>query len=628
MFWNQIIYIMPLVTVSIGSFVLARTAWKNRSVAGSYPFALFLGAIAAWSLVYALEIGSNELSTKLFWYKAKYLFVIAVPLAALVFTLQFVGRQKLLTRRNYLLSCLIPFVSIALLWTNQQHGLFLSDVQMATEPIPILAVKYGPAFWLHTAYCYLVFLISIGLLLHAYISRSKQLSRQQIAAIVIGGSAPWIGNVLTLLELSPAPNLDLTPFLFAITGFAFAWALLRYELLNIIPMARDAIINSMNDGVIVLSAQNRVVDLNPAAHRILNELSDSVSGKSLTGLDAQQILQSVWPNLVAYLHSNSKEYSAVVNSNPLKGQSRYFDIHISPLFTHRSQFSGRLITIHESTERERAADALRQRKQQLRTMVEKLHKADQLKSDFIANISHELRTPLTNIGFYVNLLERTMHEDQENYIRVLKKETALLQEMIEKTLDMSLLDDSAGYRQSYTEPVNLRDVVRDVIDKHTIQAQSVGVRIIPPEEDEPVFAFGNYNQLVQAINNLLQNAIKYSAKNGTVTIDLANDTNYVYIKVQDTGIGIAPEDQRRLFERFYRSPRVSSSGIPGVGLGLSIVKELVKQNGGEIEVQSQVDVGSLFTIQLPIAAAKANTDFVSANGVIPRHAHRYTSVAS
>ena len=105
-------------------------------------------------------------------------------------------------------------------------------------------------------------------------------------------------------------------------------------------------------------------------------------------------------------------------------------------------------------------------------MVEQLHRVDQLKSDFIANVSHELRTPLTNIGFYVNLLERSAHEDQEHYIRVLKKETTLLQELIEKTLDMSLLDNATTDHQPYTEPVNLQDVIRAVIDNHTVQAQA------------------------------------------------------------------------------------------------------------------------------------------------------------
>ena len=144
-FWNPIAYITPLVTVSIGAFVLARTAWNNRSVPGGYQFSLFLGAIASWSLVYALELGSAELSTKLFWYRAKYLFIVAVPLTALAFSLQFTLRERWLTWRNYLASTLIPFASLALLWSNEYHGLFLASVQMATEPIPTLAVEYGPA---------------------------------------------------------------------------------------------------------------------------------------------------------------------------------------------------------------------------------------------------------------------------------------------------------------------------------------------------------------------------------------------------------------------------------------------------------------------------------------------------
>ena len=148
-----------------------------------------------------------------------------------------------------------------------------------------------------------------------------------------------LATCLHYLELSPAPELDLTPFLFAITGFALAWALLRYQLLDIIPVARNAIINSMSDGMIVLNPQNYVIDMNPAAHNMLNELSGTASGKSLIGLDVQQVLLSVWPNLTAYLHSDSKEYSAVVNST-FKEKKRYFDVNISPLYPESAQFSG------------------------------------------------------------------------------------------------------------------------------------------------------------------------------------------------------------------------------------------------------------------------------------------------
>ena len=115
------------------------------------------------------------------------------------------------------------------------------------------------------------------------------------------------------------------------------------------------------------------------------------------------------------------------------------------------------------------------------------------------------------------------------------------------------------------------------------------MRVIRPQTRDTVFALGNYSQLVQAIGNLLQNAIKYTPKSGSVSIDLARDAANAYIKVQDTGIGISLEEQKRLFERFYRGPRVSNNGIPGVGLGLSIVKELVKLHKGDIIVQSQED---------------------------------------
>jgi len=235
--------------------------------------------------------------------------------------------------------------------------------------------------------------------------------------------------------------------------------------------------------------------------------------------------------------------------------------------------------------------------------VTRLQELDRLKSEFVSNVSHELRTPLTNIKLYLPLLRSrgAEMERRERYLRTLERETARLEKLIEDLLDLSRLE--MGAAQPHKELLDVAEVVQQVLLVHQPLAESRGIQLsseLPP--DLPPLP-ADRNQMIQLLTNLLGNALNYTSPGGEVTVRAASarreGRDWLTLAVQDTGPGIPPEEQERIFDRFYRGKEARHKA-PGTGLGLPIVKEILALHGGFIELESEVGVGSTFTAWLPL----------------------------
>lgn len=244
--------------------------------------------------------------------------------------------------------------------------------------------------------------------------------------------------------------------------------------------------------------------------------------------------------------------------------------------------------------------------------ITRLRELDRLKSQFVSNVSHELRTPLANIKLYLSLLAKRP-EKREGYLSVLEREANRLEKLIQGVLDLSRLEARPDIL--HREPVVLDEVIACVLEAQRLSAESkcLALDYIPGPDVPPVLA--DRNQLIQVFTNLVNNAILYTPEGGRIEVAtrLATtqddgrgttgdqpSTGYAVVTVRDTGIGIAPEDLGRIFDRFYRAPQAEASGAPGTGLGLAIVKEIVDLHGGHVEVTSQVGMGSTFRVWLPV----------------------------
>ena len=379
MLWYHNPYVALLVAATVLLFVLAVFGWRHRSAPGRTPGIFLLLAVAEWSLAYAFELGSATLEAKTIWSQIKYLGVVTVPVSWMAFALQYTGRVKQLKLRHVALLLILPVVTLLLVWTNHLHGLIWSDIRMdTTGSLPMRIAVHAKWFWIHTTYSYLLLFLGAAVLVRALL-RSPHLYRGKADAVLLAVLAPWIGNILHIYRLGPFPHLDLTPFAFTLTGAAIAWSLFRFHLLDILPSARDAVIESMKDIVIVMDPQNRILDVNPAGMRIF---SRSVSKP--IGQPAAEVLSN-HPRLVEGF--NDLAETPLEISLEESGVRSWFDLHITPLHDQYGDLIGRLAVLHDITARKEAEKVWQNAHDELERQIEERTAALTITNE---QLSHEI----------------------------------------------------------------------------------------------------------------------------------------------------------------------------------------------------------------------------------------------
>ena len=337
------LYTLLLFVVAALLFLFAYRAWRRRATPGAATLGVLMAAGAVWGVAYALSLSAADPSARLFWGEMKYLGIVAVPPAWLVFALQYTGREGWVTRRTLALLAVEPLLTLVLVFTNEAHGLFWrSRGPITPGPYPVIEAVYGPWFWIHLSYSYLLLLIGTVFLAQALIS-SAYLYRGQRLSLMFGASVPWLANASNISGLVPTGSPDPAPLAFAAIAVVFAWALFRYGVLDVVSVARDIVVEGMRDGVIVLDSRDRVVDLNPAAQRILDcPLPEAV------GRPVEQVMPGQVDLLEYHRGSEEAHGEATLGAGPA---TRNYDLAISSLRTRNVARAGRLISLRDITER-------------------------------------------------------------------------------------------------------------------------------------------------------------------------------------------------------------------------------------------------------------------------------------
>ena len=231
--------------------------------------------------------------------------------------------------------------------------------------------------------------------------------------------------------------------------------------------------------------------------------------------------------------------------------------------------------------------------------VTELRRLENLRRDFVANVSHELKTPLSSIKAYAETLLSGALEDKEHrrqFVARIDEQADRLHQLIQDLLSLARIESGVEVHQIV--PVPLAELMSECLAHHAPAAEAKQIALSCESPAPSVCVAADYEGLREILDNLVDNAIKYTPNGGRVTIRTRHDDGHVLIDVQDTGIGIAAEDQPRVFERFYRVDRARSRELGGTGLGLSIVKHLVQAFGGSVSLSSAPGAGSTFTVRL------------------------------
>jgi PAS domain S-box-containing protein len=476
------------------------------------------------------------------------------------------------------------------------------SLERATDPpictrIPEILL-FSCWYWVHVVYSY--FLISVGTLtLVRGLRRFPPPYRRQTALIIAGALVPWIGNVLYLARVLPATGLDLTPMALTVSGAFFTWGLYRYRLFGLVPVARDMVVDSMDDGVLVLDAQRRIVDLNAAAERYTG-----CSPASL-GRPVDEVV-SWWNEAVAEDRPLGEGQPAVVKTEP---GPRYFEVKVSAVRDGQRRFVGWLVTVHDISNRRRGEAE----RYAFERRVQEQQKSESLMV-LAGGVAHDFNNLLTGILGNAELL--AMQAPPESGQRR-AAEAIVIGAQRAADLVAKMLAYSGGGRV-VAERVDLDALVRDMVDlleasvaRHcTLIYKSPGA--LPEVETDPT-------QIRQVVLNLIINATEAVDDDGVVTVETGAETldratlkkmtygagveqgRYVFIDVVDNGHGMDDHTLARMFDPFF------STKDQGRGLGLAAVRGIVGSHHAALRVTTAVGQGTRFRVWFPLVVSIHST---------------------
>jgi two-component system phosphate regulon sensor histidine kinase PhoR len=337
----------------------------------------------------------------------------------------------------------------------------------------------------------------------------------------------------------------------------------------------ETILGTMIEGVIVVDPQERMLYANQAARALLDVKSRNVAGRPLLEVARAPQLQHVVQAALRTRELQQLEFDV-----PRKQKTIALTASLLPT----DPYPGVVLVLHDVTE---------------------LRRLERLRRDFVSNVSHELKTPLTSIQAYADtLLDGAIDDAAHNrtFLERIGEQAQRLQALILDLLSLARIE-SQPQQMFDIRPVRVADVARLCLDGRRPVAES---KQIPLETalDEDLAVLADADGLRQIIDNLLSNAVNYTPAGGRVTVRARGSDGWGVLEVEDTGVGIAKQDQVRIFERFYRVDRARARDVGGTGLGLSIVKHLAQTFGGDVSVHSELGRGSTFTVRLP----RAGTD--------------------
>ena len=590
MHWQYTPYTLPLTASAALALVIAVFLWRRRVRPGAKALSVLMLGVAVWCGGYALEMARVPLVDKLFWACVQYIGVTTVPTFFLLFALHYTRGAAAPMPRFVRWLVLEPLLVLALVWTDFWHQLYWSEKAIIdTAGYGVLVVSPGPFYYLHVAYAYIM-LLSGTVLLYRMARRGPVEYRRRLAVVLGCCAAPWLGNALYMTGLSPFPHLDLTPFAFGLTGLGASWALRRFELLELVPVARDLLVEKMSYGVFVMDARGRIVDVNPAARQLLGE-----SG-ALVGRRGGEIIESLGQDLSSGLEPSRTEVE-------LAASGRICEMSILPL----DQQSGHLVTLQDITERrhaEQQAIAARQAAEAAREAAETASKA---KGEFLANMSHEIRTPMNSVlGMTELLLDMGLTPEQQTYMETVHHSADNLLQLLNDVLDFTR-SESGEFELEHV-PFALSDCLDGVIKMLTTQAtaKDLALHYEMGSAVEDVLV-GDGNRLRQILLNLVGNAIKFTER-GSVVLRVEvqggdDKTMFLRFEVEDTGIGIEAEKHAEIFEVFTQANASTTRRFGGTGLGLTIVRRLAERMGGRVWLESTLGVGSTFYVEVPFERA-------------------------
>ena len=341
------------------SVILSFVVLTRHPAPGSAPFIFFTLAIGWWLFCNSLEFGAIDFNTKVLWGKMMYFGSLSMPVFWLSFTLEYTGSSRKYAR-NLLLLFFIPLIALIFIWTNDIHHLFWTNI----HPGPfdnILVYEHGPVFYMQLCFTYLLIVTGLAILL-LFAWKKSGILRYQLAGILIGTLIPIIGSIIYLLNLNSNIGLYIEPFSFILAGLIYTVTIFRFRFMDIIPVARGTLMETIPDGILVLDDMGLIADINPAAEKFT-----ALSAKTANG----QPIDKVWPLWSDVVQAGADRGGRTVLTSKENPNWKYLEISITPI-KKGAAITGRLAILRDISVRRMMQQSLRESEARYSALIDQL----------------------------------------------------------------------------------------------------------------------------------------------------------------------------------------------------------------------------------------------------------------
>ncbi|WP_136717251.1 histidine kinase N-terminal 7TM domain-containing protein [Halorientalis salina] len=548
-------YTAPVFLSAVVGLGVAGFALQNRDRPGAFPLAVFLVGAGLWSFAEGMNLAHADLAGKVFWTNVEIAITGLVPLSFLWLVLEYTGNEKWMTPWTLGVLLVEPILNGAIVWFRPTY--VRTELGVTTvDGFRVITEAFGPWYFVHLIYSYLVILVAGAFLLRVILF-AEGLYRAQATALLVAAFVPAVGNVLYTFDYLPA-GIDPTNVGFLFTGIIIAATILRRQLLEIVPVARevarDEVLENLEDQVIVTDENDRIADLNPAAVDLLDCTEDEAIGRPIG-----ELLPEIAEILDAEGSGRTQSELSVENG----GGVRYYDVRINPLHRAGGMVAGQLISLRDVTEQ-------RQQRQRLDVLNRLLR--------------HNLRNEMNVIAGNAELVERKLSDtelvDRIEQIEATASEITARSDKVGRVARM--LDDAE------TVEMNLEDIVMAEVEQIRERYPAADITVDIPSKRRVVAG----SSVTIAIHELLANAIEHNDGQPAVSVTSRASEQFTVLEISDNGPGIDDHELDVLDEGKETALQ------HGSGVGLWVVNWVVEQFGGRLVFENDGD-GCTVTMKLP-----------------------------
>lgn len=572
-----------LMAATCCSLVITYLCWKRRElpIAISYGLGVLTGAF--YSFGYAFEVVSTSLEQIRFWLRIEYIGIPFGTILWFVLVLQYTGRQRFISKWFVSLLMIVPMITFISHNTNEWHHLFYKSMTLDySEGFPLVTLEKGPLYKLHVAYSYSFFVVGMGMLIQMFRKATPRM-RKQITFMIIGSWGPYGFTLVYLSGIFYLP-IDISPFGFIFSGIFYLWGIYQFNMLRIAPLALQKVFASMQDAVMVFDLDNILTSFNQSAKRVIAGIDPNWVGQPAVQVFSQ------YPVLLERILQGPSLESKIQISGPADRQ--FYNVHMSYISDHRQKPAGKMLLLSDVTEMVRSEEILRDNARQLSEL-------NTFKDKMFNVVAHDIRDPLAVLINLIEIMEDDFQDvegDHEEIVREMSHQIQNTFLLVESLLDW-FRSQMGGMMFNPVER-DLAQAVQTNLRMLQVRREKKQIRIIS-EIPKDTFVYADKEMLDLIIRNLLSNAIKFTAVGGTVRLQAAHEANTVVVSVSDTGEGMTSDQASTLLKEAYPASSMGTAGERGVGLGLTLCKEFVHLNGGEIWFESAPLQGTTFYFSVP-----------------------------